>query len=66
METIKRRALGIAVLVALVWFMYAAATTRFPGDMLPCGIFAALLGAWVVRAVVRFMGRAWRHGAKAH
>jgi hypothetical protein len=64
MEFITKHWLGSLVLVSLIWLTLAANLGTYAEARTPALIFIVLFPIWALRGFVRFLGRAWRHGAK--
>lgn len=64
MSWLKRHWLGVAVLVSCIVYG-AQMPPRFDTKMVvSAGVFLFLLAVWMLRGFVRFLGRAWHHGAR--
>jgi hypothetical protein len=63
MEFITKHWLGIMVLSTFTWYAIAVQGGHYQKGFFPGLIFLLLFGTWLLRGFVRFLGRAWHHGA---
>ena len=64
MDLLARHWLGTAWVVFGVWGMFATSVHPKEPAILPLFVAGVLFWVWVFRGFVRFVGRAWHHGAR--
>jgi hypothetical protein len=64
MTFLRTHWLGIAVLVTLAWEIAASYGGHFQRGAFPALLFLLTFSVWVIRGVIRWMGKQWRHSSE--